>query len=221
MEFIPKALVVGVFAAVQPSATPVVTQEKLNRIWAEVAPRQGYRQLQLAPDGSGAQFLGNSADDGTTIQLPLIQVRSTITTTAEKAVDEVQTTLKVIAKHLGLAQFFNLGVKHIYHAPISTNDARGFVLRNVLRKGEEDVGGLERGGSFWAGLKFGAGAPDNSQFILTVEPWLADDKFVFLDLDAQFPGVITLDQVKDMAKDAENYFSGPVRAYLDSAESGV
>ena len=155
MEFIPKALIVGVFAAVQPAAGAVVTQDKLNRIWSEVAPRRGYRQLQLAPDGSGAQFLGSTPEDGAAIQLPLIQVRSTIDTTAANAAEESEWTLKTIAKHLGLAQFFNLGVKHVYHAPIPTNDARGYVLRRLLNKTEDEVGVLERGGDFWEGSSTG------------------------------------------------------------------
>lgn len=221
MELVPKAIVVGVFAAVQPSPTAPVTQEKLNRVWAEVAPRHGYRQLQLAPDGSGAQFLGSTLDDGATIQLPLIQVRSSIQLSAEKAADEAQSTLKTVAKHLGLAQFFNLGVKHIYHAPIPTNDARGFALRSLLGKTDEDVSVLQRGGPFWGGVKYGAGAPDGSQFVLTIEPWLADDRFLYIDLDAGFPGVVNLDGVKDRAREAEEYLKTAAKEYLDTADRGV
>ncbi len=90
MELIPKALVVGVFAPPPPSPTPIVTQEKINQVWAELAPRHGYRQLQFGPDGSAAQFLGATGDDGATIQLPLLQVRSRIATTAMNAADEAQ-----------------------------------------------------------------------------------------------------------------------------------
>lgn len=221
MDFIPKALIVGLFAAVQPSPSAPVTDEKLNRIWAEVAPRQGYRQLQLAPDGSGAQFLGKTVDDSAAIQLPLIQVRTTIGTTAINAADEVQSTFRVIAKHLGLAQFFNLGIKHVYHVPIPTNDARGFVLQRLLQKSEDEVGLLERGGPFWAGLKYGAVGADESQFVLAVEPWLADDRYVFVDLDAQWPGVVSLDAIKARAAEAEEFLSGPVREYLDRASPSL
>jgi hypothetical protein len=220
VDFIPKALIVGVFAAVQPGPAAAVTEEKLNRIWGEVAPRQRYRQLQLAGDGSGAQFLGATADDGVTIQLPLIQVRETIKTSAAQAAGEIQTTFRIIAKHLGIAQFFNLGVKHVYHAPIPTNDARDFVLQRLLRKSEDEVGMLDRGEGFWAGLKYGAAAPDGSQFVLTLEPWLADDRYVFLDLDAQFPGAVSIDAIKDRAAEAEEYL-GAVKEYLDRADPAV
>ncbi len=221
MEFIPKALVVGVFAAVQPGPTAAATEEKLNRIWAEVAPRQGYRQLQLAADGSGAQFLGATVDDGVTIQLPLIQVRSRITTTAAQVAGEIQTTFRTVAKHLGIAQFFNLGIKHIYHVPIATNDARGFVLQRLLRKSEDEVGMLERGGPFWAGLKYGAGGTDGSQFVLAVEPWLADDRFLIIDLDAQFPGAVSIDAIKERAAEAEEYLGHAIKEYLDTADSSL
>lgn len=221
VEFIPKVLVVGVFAAVQPSPAAPINEEKINRIWAEVAPRQGYRQLQLSPDGAGAQFLGADAEMGMTIQLPLIQVRTKIETTAAKAAEEVHDTFKTVAKHLGLAQFFNLGIKHVYHAPIPTNDARGHVLRQILGKSEEDLGELQRGGRFWGGVKYGAAGPDNSQFVTTVEPWLADDRYLFIDLDAQFPGVTTLEGLKDRAREAEQYLTGAVREYLDSAPGAL
>lgn len=212
---------VGVYAAVQASPSPAITEEKLNRIWSEVAPRQRYRQLHLAGDGSGAQFLGATADDGVTIQLPLIQVRATITTSAAQVAGEVQTTLRTISKHLGVAQFFNLGVKYVYHAPIATNDARGFVLQRLLRKSEGDVGMLERGGPFWGGLKFGASGPDGSQFILIIEPWLADDRFLYIDLDSQFPGAISIDDIKERAAEAEEYLGHAVREYLDNADSSL
>jgi len=97
MEMIPKALVVGVLAAVQPTPAPVATEEKLNRIWAEVAPLHGYRQLQIAPDASGAMFLGATSDDGVTIQLLLLQVRSGIRMgTTATAADEAVDVLKAI-----------------------------------------------------------------------------------------------------------------------------
>ncbi len=150
-----------------------------------------------------------------------MQVRASITTTAKDTADEIQTTLKTIAKHLGLAQFFNLGVKHVYHVPIPTNDGRGFVLNRLLQKSEADLGVLERGGPFWGGLKFGAGGPGDSQFVLVIEPWLADDRFVFLDLDAQFPGAVSLDDIRERSREAEEYLGVAVKEYLDRADLSV
>lgn len=221
MELIPKALIIGVFAAVQPTPSQTVTTEKLNRIWAEVAPRHGYRQLQLGPDGSAAQFFGATSDDGATIQLPLIQVRESITYGAANAADDAQDILKAIAANLGIEQFFNLGIKHVFHVPVPDNDARGFVMRRLVGKEQGDLEGLERGGSLWSGLKYGVTEADEVQYTLVIEPWLADNRFIFLDLDAAFPGPVTLEAVKDRARDAEQYASGPVKAYLDNAESSL
>lgn len=219
VELIPKALVVGVLAAIQPGPQTAVTQEKLNRIWAELAPRHGYRQLQMAPDGTGAQFLGATPDDGAIVQPPLVQVRSSIRLGAQNAADEAQVALKSIASHLGVGQFFNLGIKHVYHAPAPENDARGFLRRRVLNKEDHDLGGLERGGELWAGLKYGINSPDGSIYLLQIEPWLADNQFVFIELDAQFPGPVQLDTVRDRARDAEQYLTGSVKQYLDDASN--
>jgi hypothetical protein len=219
MELIPKALIVGVFAAVQPTQTATVTPEKLNRIWAEVAPRHGYRQLQLSPDGSAAQFFGATPEDGATVQLPLLQVRESITMGAANAADEAQEILKSIAANLGLSQFFNLGIKHVFHVAVPDNDARGFLMHRLAGKTEEELEGLQRGGSLWSGLKYAVVGADQSQYTLVIEPWVADNRFVFLDLDAQFPGPTTLEMVKDKAREAEQYASGPVKVYLDNAEA--
>jgi hypothetical protein len=221
MELIPKALVVGIFAAVQPSPSALVTTDKLNRIWAEVAPRHGYRQLQLAPDGSAAQFLGATPDDSATIQLPLLQVRSSIGMGAANAADAAQDVLRSMANHIGISQFFNLGIKHILYGSLGSNDARGFVMTQLLKKSEADLEGLQRGGTIWSGLKYGIGGVDGAQYTLVVEPLLADNKYVYIDLDAQFPGAVSLDAVKDRAREAEQFATGAVKEYLDNAESAL
>jgi hypothetical protein len=218
MELIPKALILGVFAAAQPSTEP---PEKLNRIWADVAPRHGYRQLQLAPDGSAAQFFGATADDGATVQLPLLQVRSSITLGSANAADAAHDVIRSMANNLGISQFFNLGIKHVFHAAVASNDARGFVMTQLFGKTEDELGDLHRGGPLWTGVKYGIQSADGAEFTLVVEPWLADNRYVYIDLDAQFPGAVTLDLVKDRARDAEQFATGAVKAYLDAAESAL
>lgn len=219
MELIPKTIIAGVYAAVAPTAAgPIVTEEKISRIWAEVAPRREYRQLQISPDGSSAQFVGKTGDDGATIQLPLIQARSSIGLSYDEAADGVQATLRSIANQLGLSQFFSLGIKHVYHAPVPDRDARDFVLRHLLRRDVAGFDRLQRGGPFWIGLKMGLAAPDGSIYLLTLEPWLADNRAVFVDLDAQYPGVATLEAVRDRARDAHEFARTALKEYLDGAE---
>src|ERR1700694_4793596 len=107
MKLLPRSHVFGDFSALNPGPEGLVSVEKLNRVWAELAPLYNYRQLQLAPDASGAQFVGATTDDGITIQPPLIQVRLPISMTADIAADEAQSILRVIQRHLGVSQFFN------------------------------------------------------------------------------------------------------------------
>lgn len=213
MELIPKALVVGLFAATQPGPPD---RDRVNRVWAELSGRQEYRQLNFT--GDGAQLLGTTADDALLIQPPLIQVRSTARMGLQNAADEAEVALKTVARHLGLAQFFNLGIKHVYHGPAPDRDARTFVLRRLLAKEDDELGALERGDRFWAGLKYGAAAPDGSTYILVIEPLLSDNEFLFLDLDAQFPGPADLDRVRDRAREAAEYADGAVRQYLERAD---
>lgn len=217
VDLIPKWLVVGVFTPPPgvPGSEPI-TPEKLNRIWSEVAPAYGYRQFQTLPDNAGAVFTGAQAEAGVTIQPPLLQVRDPITMTASQSADRAQSILKVIARHFGTTQFFNLGMRHVYHAPIADNDAIGFVMRNVLQKNVDELGELQVGGSLWAGVKYVAANPE-VQYTLVIEPLTADNRFMLLDLDAQFPGPATLDALTSRGRDAEQYLKQAVGGYLDQA----
>lgn len=217
MQLIPKMLIVGVFTP-PPGVpgTPPLTQDKLNRIWSEVQPLYGYRQYQTLPDNAGAQFIGAQADIGVTIQPPLLQVRELIDTTAAQAADRAESILKVISRVLGTSQFFNLGIRHVYHAAVEDNDAIGFVMRRVLKKSEEELETLQVGGSIWAGTKYVAAGPD-VQYALVIEPLIADNRYVILDLDANFPGAATLEGITNRARDAERYITSSVNAYLDQS----
>jgi hypothetical protein len=220
MELVPKALVVGVFTPLGipgSSTQSLATAEQLNRIWVEVAPTYGYTQLQMAPDGSQANFLGRSPDDGVTIQPPLLQVRDSVALTPQKSAQNAEAILKTVARHLGVAQFFNLGIKYIFNAEVPDNDARGFLLHRILGKTDADLADLQLGGPFWAGVKFVPSQPEErGTYALVIEPLVRDMRILFLDLDAQFPGPAELDSVADRAKDAETYLRQSVSRYLDS-----
>jgi hypothetical protein len=154
MQLLPRALVVGGFVPPSPPGQQQVTADRLNRIWSELAPTHGFTQFQIAPDQSSANLLGASPDDGVTIQPPLIQVRSTIKTTAQQAADSTESIFSVILRHLGVTQFFNLGIRHVYNVPLPDNDARSFMLRRVLSREEDDLAQLTAGSREpWGGVK--------------------------------------------------------------------
>jgi len=214
VELIPKGLVVGLFAGTPPGAPD---RERLNRVWAELSGRQEYRQFSLT--GEGATFVGVTADDALVIQPPLVQFRSGARLGAANAADEARVAIKAVAKHMGWndSQFFNLGIKHVYNAPPPNGHARQFMLDQLLHLDTDRHGGLERGGDFWAGLKYGAPAPDGSTYIVTIEPLLKDDEFLFIDVDAAFPGPANPDRIVEKASEAHEYANQAVRQYLEAA----
>lgn len=217
MEMIPRALVAGVFAVPRPGPTPPVTADKINRIWGEVSTLAGYRQFQMTPDGSAAQFMGGSPEDAASIQLPLVQVRTSIPLSTDRAGEQVQTVLRTIGRHLDIVEVGNLGIKLVYNAVVPERDARAFVLHRLLQKTDDDLGELRAGGGgLWAGVKYVSGS-DQSQYAILIEPLVADNTMLFLDLDVQFPGRASLDDVADRVKEVERYMTGPVNGYLDNA----
>lgn len=217
MKLVPKFLVVGIFTP--PPGVPgtgPVTPEKLNRIWNEVGPSHGYRQLQLAPDGTGAKFLGNTPQHSVTIQPPLIQVTDVIELTTAQSAERAQTILKSVERNLGISQFFNLGIRHVYHAPMPDNDARTFVLSRLLHSDHSELQELETGGEISGGVKYYVQS-SAANYTLQIEPLLADNSQLIIDLDALFPGPATLDTLSMRAQDADDYLTKAVNAYLDQA----
>jgi hypothetical protein len=217
MELIPKFMVVGLF--VPPPGTPGVpalTTDKLNRIWSEVAGTYGYTQLQMAPNGAAAQFLGATADEGVAIQPPLIQVRDLITMTTEQSAEKAEAVLKTISRVTGTSQFFNLGVKLVFNAPVGNNDARGFVVNKLLMNGEK-LEELGQGGTEWGGVKYVVTHPAGV-YTVAIEPLQSDEmKSLFIDFDAQFPGPLaSLDAVSDRVAEARDYVTGTLNRFLDS-----
>ena len=221
MDLLPRALVVGAFAAPAPPGQTQVDAGRLNRIWAEVAPTYGFTQLQMAPDQSGAQFLGATADDGVTIQPPLIQVRRVIRTTPAQAAEDVQAICRAVTRHMGVAQIFNLGIRHVYHGALPDNDARAFVLHRVLSRTEADLQELQTGDEgIWGGVKYVIPRGEG-HYELKIEPLQADEmRSLFIDLDAQYPGPATVEAIAARAADAHQYLTGAVDPYLDRIAEG-
>jgi hypothetical protein len=216
MQLIPKALVVGGFLPPAAPGQQQISVDRINRIWADLAPTYGYTQLQMAPDGTMAQFLGRTPEDGLTVQPPLVQVRSTVTGTARIAAESAEAIIGSIIRHLSASQIFNLGIRHVYTAPLFDNDARRYVLRQLLRSTEDDLVELaadpERA---WGGVKYVIPQPDR-QYTLTLEPFQADQmRSVYIDLDAQFPNATDVGSISSRAREAQDYLSTAVNRFLD------
>lgn len=216
MDLIPKAMVVGVFVPPAPPGQQQVSADRINRIWAELAPAHGFTSLQMAPDGSVANFVGRTGEDGITIQPPLIQIRSSIETSTSVAAETVESMVKVITRHLNAPQIFNVGIRHVYVAPLPDNDARGFVLHRLLRSDEQDLASLSGDPDHaWGGLKYLIPLADR-QYTLVIEPSVLEEmRSLYIDLDAQFPGQAVPGAIAERAQEAQDYLTGVVNQYLD------
>jgi hypothetical protein len=215
VEIIPKAFVAGLF--LPPNIGPSgdrVTREQLDQIWAEVGPAWGYRSFALGPDQQSAQILGSSDEDLVLIQPPIVQVRDLIPQTAHLSADKAEQIFKAVANRLGAAECWNLGIRHVYHVPVPDNDARAFVLHRILSKTDQDFSEIRGAADMWAGVKYQMLHQDGQRDTLVIEPFVKDMRFLFIDLDSQFPGPVDLDRVKDRARDAETYLSSAVKRYL-------
>jgi hypothetical protein len=212
VQLIPKALVAGLFT---PLAQSAADMEKINRVWMQLSRRMGYRQLMQMPDG-GATFVGSSTEDVLVIQPPLLQFRSTATMGIMNAADDAQVCLRTVGEHLGVSQFGNLGIKLVYHAPAPEGDSVRYVQHHLLGKSEDDLTMLGRGGSLWTGIKYGISAPEGSGYTLVIEPLIADPKYLFIDLDCQFPGQADIERIADRIGDAERYANDTVAPYLEN-----
>lgn len=213
MELLPRAVVIGVFAPVPPGQ---LDQQKVNNLWAEISVRHEYRQHSYL--GEGAHFSGGGPDDGLVVQPPIVQVRSSARLGVANAADEAEEVIAAVGRHLGWAQFLNLGVKLVFHAPAPVGGAQEYVRRRLLGDTARNLDQLDRGGGIWTGLKLGIAAADGSQFTLTVEPLHADDSMLFVDLDAQFPGQCELGRIREHVAEVEDYASRAVKHYLENAE---
>lgn len=227
VELIPKAVIAGLFVQTvpmsastgptsillqQPGAAPV-TRDVVNRIWSDVVKRYPYQSLQFDPTGSGGAFLGQGPDDAVILQPPLLQVRDAIGVGGvREASDKLQFVFNTALHHLG-GPAANLGVKLVYHAPAPGAAAVDFLLSELV-KGVDDVQSLAGGMSFEGSVKFLLTAPD-VQYTLLIEPLHADLAFLYLDLDAQFPGPLDPAKIGERVRQAETLITTQVRNFLE------
>jgi hypothetical protein len=174
----------------------------------------------MEPDGSSGEFVGKTPETGLIVRPPLIQFRQKMESTAGHAAEEAQSVFSLVARQLSIGQFFNLGIKHIYHAPVENNDARGFILHKLLSRSDGDFAELSgEPGRLWAGIRFGISVPTSdgdAVYDLRIEPLHAEQmRSLFIDLDASYPGAWEPSIISTRAGEAASYLTGAVNRYLD------
>lgn len=217
MELVPKLFVAGIFMG-PPAQEDAVNRQRLNQVWADVAGKyDDYVQLQVSPDGRSAEFTGAMPQEGVSIQPPLIQVRDAIRLTAEQSAEKAADIVRIVARHLSVGQFFNLGVKHLYHFTPASNDARAF-MQDVLGKTDDDLSDLGHG--VIPGVKFFVPQPEAEKlFTVVIEPLLADpeQRTIVVEVDADYGGPVDLDMIVQRCREARDFIENGVRRYIDRA----
>ncbi|MDQ3632700.1 MAG: hypothetical protein M3417_15815 [Actinomycetota bacterium] len=220
MEFLPRAMIVGAF--VVPKELQLgdqVPAEKYTRIFTEVASAGlDYGQFALLPDGAGVHIRGRRLEDSISVNPPLVQVQSSLVdTNAEGGATRAQTILRAAASVLGVSEMQNLGIKVVYTVPLVTNDAKEFILHRVLSRGGEHQEDLSMGGDMWGGVKYVVTSDSgDATYTVQVEPSVADEmKSLYVDVDAQFPGLHKPGDIETKAAEVRSFVQGPLNGYLD------
>jgi hypothetical protein len=217
MDLVPQTLVVGIYTPVPlPGGEGRLTRAQINGVWADVTAKyDGYHQLQIAADGASAQFLGPGEGSAVTIQPPLLQVLDDVHLTAAKSAEKAQDVLATVARGIGAHQFFNAGIKYVAHADAPDQDARAFLLHRVLAKTDADLADLSTGGTVLPGLSYYVLRPE-SMFKILVEPLLADQRKLYIEIETQFQGPIQIEQVLSRCTEVLDFMQGSLTRHLDS-----
>lgn len=198
----------------QPAGS-IPSRDVINRIWADVVKVYPYQALQMEPSGKGGAFVGSSPEDVVVIQPPLIQVRALVDEDPKGMAgvgERVAYVFRTIAHHLGGPPPQNLGVKVVYLATAPGHDAPAFV-RAELVKGDEDIRSLAGGLEASVSVKIMMHSPEVA-YTLVIEPRLGDPTLLYLDLDAQFPGLIDIEKVDDRVHQADQFMTYQVKNFL-------
>lgn len=223
---IPKTAVAGMMLGQQIGTMPGgsvfqpvganLSRDVINRIWADVVKSYPYQSLQFGQSGHGGMFIGSSPDDVVLLQPHLIQMRlffgDRIQSMSQVA-DQIQAVMSSAMFYIGGAPPINLGVKLIYNCPSPGGDSVSF-LRTEFIKGDEDLRTLAGSMALQAGIKL-VMANDSYYYTLLVEPLQVNKSDLYIDLDAQFAGIVDLSRLKDRVMQTDEFMTKQVRNLLD------
>lgn len=219
MDSVPQGLVVGLVLPQAPPGIelpelPQITFERLSALFSELALSQGYRNFHNAPDGS-CQIYGLKVNDKLVIQPGLVQVTDPAAEGAQRAAEKADQVIKAAVTHLGIEYILQLGVKWIFNVPCPEG-ARQFALKKLARATEEQLQDLDIGTSVWAGVHYMSTSEERSaQYSVRIEPLLADDAFLFVDVDTGFSNV-HIPAIGKTIRDVLAYAQGPVLGHIDN-----
>jgi hypothetical protein len=107
----------------------------------------------------------------------------------------------------------------LYHAEgkslsYAASDAALTVILSEMIKGGDDVQALAGAMRSEASVTFLLSTPE-VQYTLAIEPLRADPTYVYVDLDAQYPGAVDLTAVEGKIKSVDEFMRNQVNNFLD------
>lgn len=218
MEPLFRILVVGVVPAPTELPPAPFAAEDLQRIYLDVSRTVPYSQFGFLPADQGAQFL-NPPSDRVMVQPGLVQIHTPVDSTAERAREKALTVLRVATDRLKLSQFLQGGIKVIAHVAAPPTGAKAFVADRLMGSQSDRLN--ELGPDFFGGgVKFRAITDNRArEDVLLIEPYVADDTFIWLDYDVKrHQPFTTLDQLGGWIDDAFDFVRRNTMTILKEAQ---
>lgn len=219
VDSLPQGLIVGLVLPQAPPGVelpdlPEITFELLSALFSELALSQGYRNFQSEPNGSFLIY-GPNVNDKLVVQAGLVQVSDPVAEGAQRAADRAGQVIKSVVGHLGIIHVLQLGVKWVFHVPCP-DGARKFALERLARTTEEQLDDLAMGAPVWPGVHYmSVSDAQGTQWSVRIEPLLADDAFLFVEVDTGFSNV-QVPGIRETIGRVLEYAQGPVMAHIDN-----
>lgn len=87
-------------------------------------------------------------------------------------------------------------------------------MANLLGRSEQDAADLAMGGEIWGGVKYVVTQPP-ATYTVTLEPLVKDGRYLFIDVDAQFSGEVSLDSITTRTGEVTTFLERAVNSFLD------
>jgi hypothetical protein len=181
MDLAPKSSVLALVINPTTLPPPAYDPATLHDAYRAVSALRPYRSFNIMPGNAGAQIM-NDPEDALVIQPLLVQLQIRIGSDGVAAEDAKRQLIDVVStatSSLGMESFLQCAIKVVAHGDAPEGDARGW-LRDRF---PENARASRLGPDFFeAGLRYRK-IVENREEVLSVEPFVRDNAFVFVDYD--------------------------------------
>ncbi len=209
-------LVVGLVPASEGGALHPFLTDALQKTHREITADYPYADFQLIARGGAAQ-LSNGPRDFVTLDPRLLQIKTDIDPSPAIAQAKTVAVLSRAAKSLEQSDFAQCGIQINARTPTppSSSSATSFITDELLNAGRQ---ARVLGPDFFACPQFRQASADLEQQ-LSIEPLLADQRFLFLGLDLQRNGPQHLNQLDGWLAEAFDFLRNRATKLLNTHAS--